>query len=582
MKRPSTSQKLKDEILSCLYSSPSIEKAVDRVLSITGGYFDVSRVYVFENSEDDQCCSNTFEWCNEGISPEKDNLQNIHYFNDLGGKYQQNFNEEGIFFCPDIRRLPPEQYEILEPQGVKAMLQSAIMDRGSFKGYIGFDECSNESVNWEEDTEKVETLAYIARLLSIALLERRNLIRLTESARQLQIAYDAAKKADRAKSDFLSRISHDMRTPLNGILGLTKLMKEDREGKSIQEDLDQLELSGQYLLNLINDTLDVSRIESGQMVLHPSVCDAAALFDNIKALLQPNIQEKNLRFTTNEDALPAGKLFIDVGRAEQLFMNIVGNAVKFTPQNGSIDLIVHDDGVIKGVQFVRVIVRDTGIGMSEEFLPHLFEPFAQEDSSSKSNHHGTGLGMAISKKIVDLMSGHISVKSKIGCGTEFTVVLPMPLATEQQIDTCGQSSSEGTSASLPDACRVLLCEDHPLNAQIVIRLLSSRGIEVVHAENGLDGLNLFKTGSCGRFDAVLMDIRMPVMNGLEAIEAMRAFEAGSERGVPIIAMTANAFAEDVERSMRAGADAHLAKPVEPSDLLETLARLIDRTSPCAR
>lgn len=574
MKKATSARMLKDEILSCLYRSPFIEKAVDEVLAMTGEYFDVSRVYVFENSEDDQFCSNTFEWCNVGISPEKDNLQNMSYAEDLGGTYQDNFNEEGVFFCSDIRSLPREQFEILEPQGVKALLQSAIMDRGVFKGCIGFDECSNDHVDWEEDSEKVETLAYIARLLSIALLERRNLMRLTESAEQLKIAYEKARKADKAKSDFLSRISHDMRTPLNGIFGLTKLMREKRDWADIQADLDQLELSGRYLLDLINDTLDVNRIESGQMELHPTVCDAAALFDNVNDLLQPNVQEKRLRFSADTSGLPARKLFIDVGRVEQLFMNIIGNAVKFTPPEGAIDLIVHDDGIVDDAQIVRVIVRDTGIGMSKEFLPHLFEPFSQEDSSSKSIHVGTGLGMSISRKIVDLMGGSLSVESELGVGTAFTVVLPLPFATKDQITQSALLDGDGASLALPAACRVLLCEDHPLNAQIAMRLLDSRGIEVVHAENGFEGLKAFENAPCGYYDAVLMDVRMPVMNGLEAIEAIRAFESPSARRVPIIALTANAFAEDVECSLSAGADAHLAKPVEPALLLGTLSRLM--------
>ncbi|MGL6294289.1 sensor histidine kinase [Eubacterium aggregans] len=242
----------------------------------------------------------------------------------------------------------------------------------------------------------------------------------------------AVEKDNETKTDFLSRVSHDMRTPLNGILGLTKLMREKGDWQEIQKDITQLEMSGRYLLNLINDTLDVSKIEKGQMELHPIVCDGKAVFANTLALLRPNLEKKNITFNIQADWLPFTTIYLDVGRVEQLVMNIVGNAIKFTPTGGSIDFVIENLGIEGHALVDRIVVKDSGIEMDPEFIPQIFEPFSQEHSDMTSRYTGSGLGMTISKQIVELMGGTIAVDSTPGVGTTFTIVLKLPIATDEQ------------------------------------------------------------------------------------------------------------------------------------------------------
>lgn len=390
---------------------------------------------------------------------------------------------------------------------------------------------------------------------------------------QLHLATEAARKASSAKSDFLSRISHDMRTPLNGIIGLTRMMRNETDVDKMKEKLEQMELSGKYLLHLINDTLDVGKIESGKMELRPVVCDGRKFFENTLALVRPNLEEKEITLEIHADGLPFTMLYLDVGRLEQLSMNILGNAIKFTPRGGKIDFYIENLSSHNGVLRDRVRVRDTGIGISAQFLPHIFEPFSQEHGASTSQYQGTGLGMTIAKQIVELMGGEISIKSEPGKGTEVSFTLDLPIATEEQIN---QSRSRAVIAETGNSLvgrRVLLCEDNPLNAEIVSLLLTEAGCISVHAENGKQGVELF-TKKPEQFDIILMDIRMPVMDGLEAARKIRSIDSDKARSIPIIALTANAYEEDVRKCLAAGMNAHIAKPLEPEQMYRVMAKYL--------
>lgn len=384
--------------------------------------------------------------------------------------------------------------------------------------------------------------------------------------------------ANAAKTSFLSRISHDMRTPLNGILGLTSLMKELKKPEQFPPYLDQLELSGRYLLNLINDTLDVSKIESGKLELHPTVCDGSNLLFNTFSLIKPNLEEKKLTFHTHLPAILSVALYVDVGRTQQVLMNILSNAVKFTPEGGVIDFSIECLSKTDTLLVDKIVIRDNGIGISPEFLPHLFESFSQEHNQTTSQYQGTGLGMAITKQIVELMGGTITVESRLGEGTAFTLTLPFPLATAEQIAEAETHGEETLSHHRLAGKHILLCEDHPLNTQIATKLLESRAMVVDHAENGKIGVDLFASSAPFTYDAILMDIRMPVMDGLEATRAIRACRRPDALVIPIIAMTANAFEEDIQHSLESGMNAHLAKPVSPDLLCDTLLRLLNARS----
>lgn len=363
---------------------------------------------------------------------------------------------------------------------------------------------------------------------------------------KLQKAVEIAEKANAAKTAFLSRISHDMRTPLNGILGLTLLLKERVTDEKVIQDLSELELSGQYLLNLVNDTLDVSKIESGKLVLQPSICDGKAVFDNVLRLSQINSEAKHITVNVHADNLPFTMLYIDVGRVEQIVMNILGNAIKFTPEGGTIELNMRNLSITNGIITEEVMVQDNGNGMSEEFLPHIFDAFSQEDSTRTSSYQGTGLGLSITKQLLQLMGGSISIESEAGKGTCVKFTLPMPIATKEQVECWNKNKKVSINDKVFYGKRILLCEDHPLNAKITKKLLEKRGVKVEHAQNGVEGLELFTKSEIGYYSVILMDIRMPVMDGFGATKAIRALPRKDAKYVPIIAITANVFDEDIK------------------------------------
>jgi signal transduction histidine kinase/CheY-like chemotaxis protein/ketosteroid isomerase-like protein len=395
-----------------------------------------------------------------------------------------------------------------------------------------------------------------------------------EQNRSLQRALNEAENANMAKTSFLSRMSHDMRTPLNGILGLTTIMKESTSDQKILDDLTELELSGNYLLNLINDTLDVSKIESGKMELHPTICDGRKIFNSALGMAKTNMRNKNITFTVCADNLPFSTLYVDKGRIEQVVMNILGNAIKFTPEGGKIELTMKNLYIKDGVIVDRLTVKDNGVGMSQEFLSHIFEPFVQENMSLTSSYEGTGLGMTITKQLLELMGGSIKIESEQGKGTSVTFTLPLSIATEEQIIQHKKITALDQSHVELEGKRILLCEDHPLNARIAVRLLTGRGAFVECARDGSEGVQMFEESAHNYYDAILMDIRMPVMDGLEATKRIRALSRRDARFVPIIAMTANAFENDVKQTKDAGMDAHLSKPVRVEELFSTLEELL--------
>jgi signal transduction histidine kinase/ActR/RegA family two-component response regulator len=391
-----------------------------------------------------------------------------------------------------------------------------------------------------------------------------------EQKRILQDALDEAKTASRAKSDFLSRMSHDLRTPMNVIIGLTSIAMEDFSESSAETKrlLSDISNSANYLLSLINDCLDLEKITSGKFELHPSVCPYADVFDGIRTVITPLCEKKGIGFvmTGPKDGGPA--VLADKMRLKQVFFNLLSNSVKFTPSGGKIEFLVRNNSISDGRNRFECIVRDDGIGMSEEFQSHMFEPFSQETNSISLESQGSGLGLSIVKQLVDLMGATIHVRSRLGEGTEFTLCFDFPVAKEPaRMDAVPMPASR---AGLKGK-RILLAEDHPLNTMIAVRLLEKEGMKVTTAANGEIALDAFRRSPGHFFDAVLLDIRMPVLNGLETARAIRSLDRSDAKTVPVIAMTANAFDSDVEESLKAGMNAHLSKPIDPEKLYDTLS-----------
>lgn len=306
------------------------------------------------------------------------------------------------------------------------------------------------------------------------------------------------------------------------------------------------------------------------MQLHPTPYSYEAFQQTILTMIAPLCQRKNIEFIF-EPSETTYTVQMDAVRLDQIFMNLLTNAVKFTPKGGKVEFLIRNNVRRGDLVSTNFIVRDNGIGMSREFQSRMFEPFEQENNGTTAQSQGTGLGLAIVKRLVDLMQGTISVKSEVGCGTEFTVHLEMPIV-------------DALEAELPDAipdsdvqlkgCRVLVVEDHPMNTEIARRLLEKKKVHVTCAENGREALEKFQLAEPHTWDAILMDVRMPVMDGLEAACAIRALHREDAKTIPIIAMTANVFQEDVQATRKAGMNAHLIKPIEPQHLYETLSHFI--------
>lgn len=389
---------------------------------------------------------------------------------------------------------------------------------------------------------------------------------------RLRTALAEAKRADEAKSNFLSRMSHDMRTPMNGIMGLTNLTLELGEcSEEIRDNLEGIKSSSEYLLSLINDVLDMSKIESNKLVLHPKPVHGQKLIHDVLGSVQTLADEKQIALEVQLINTNLSWILADRLRIQQIFINLLSNSIKFTPKGGKIEWIVEKLGFENNTYHERIIVRDNGIGMSEAFLPKLFLPFAQEENNLSSPYSGTGLGMPIVKQLVEAMGGRISVKSQKGVGTETTIDMYFTACEAQSaepIDSCPVYDLTGK--------HILICEDHPVNMQISCRLLEKRGMLITQAKNGLEGVCAFANAPNDFFDAVLMDIRMPVMDGLTAARNIRALEKPYAKTVPIIAMTANAYESDREKSLKAGMNAHLSKPIEAERLYETIGMYLNK------
>jgi PAS domain S-box-containing protein len=391
-----------------------------------------------------------------------------------------------------------------------------------------------------------------------------------EQAERLRSALEAAQHANEAKSEFLSRMSHDMRTPLNGIIGMTYLTEELDLPAQARDNLHKIDTSSKFLLSLINDVLDMAKAESKKVELHPEPYPPQEFYGYLDAVIRPLCREKDQTFLL--DANPAADRvpLFDKLRINQVVFNLLSNAVKYTPEGGTVSYRAHfgpagPDGRIE----VCIEVGDNGVGMSEEFQKVLFEPFTQENRVDASEQRGTGLGLAITKRLMDLMGGTISVSSRVGIGTTFTLRLCVDSIPAEALPKRTAGASFQGAGALRGR-RVLLCEDHPLNREIAGTLLREKGVSVEEAENGQEGVERFRQSPAGFFDAVLMDIRMPVLDGYAAARAIRALPRPDAGTVPIIAMTADAFADDIRRCLEAGMNGHLSKPVDPGQLYRTL------------
>ena len=410
-------------------------------------------------------------------------------------------------------------------------------------------------------------------------LEQYN-IHLTQVNEELQQAQDvaaealqSAERASKAKTDFLANMSHDIRTPMNAIIGITTLMKNElHQPEKLAEHLGKLESSGQLLLGIINDILDMSRIESGKTTLNEEKMNLPQQISQLDSIIRQQAGQRRQTFTVNTH-LQHENVLADPNRLNRVLMNILSNAVKYTPTGGHIRFEVDELPRNEHYARYRFVVQDDGIGMSEAYQKTLFDPFTREERSGTNKVQGTGLGMAITKSIVDLMGGSIGVESATGKGTRFEVVLEFPIDAEADHAQQVQALPEEAEETSPLCGMKFLCaEDNAINAEILQMLLETKGASCTICPNGQEIVDAFASVKPGDYDMILMDVQMPVMDGLEATRRIRSGENPLGRIIPILAMTANAFLEDMQKSREAGMDEHLSKPVDIAALEQTVKR----------
>ncbi len=416
-------------------------------------------------------------------------------------------------------------------------------------------------------------LVLVTVLAYFFMLERESQIQQLDYQKCLQNALQQARSATRqavaagkVKSDFLANMSHDIRTPLNAILGFSKIISDDPSNvASVQNAVGKIQLSGDVLLSLIDDVLDLSRIENGKLRLEPVPTDLNLMGHSLETMFTQGMQNAGIDFRVTSD-LRTPLVLCDTGKLRQILVNLLGNAQKFTKKGGSVSLTMEQTGE----HCYRFTVKDSGIGISREFQAHMFEAFERERTATESSTVGTGLGLAIVRRLVDLMDGAIEVQSEQGKGTAISVTLSL---SPSDAAPAAEAPHEVQNTDL-SGLRLLLAEDNELNREIANTLLEAKGAVITNAVNGAEAVELFRNSPPGAFDVILMDVMMPVMDGLTAAKTIRALDRPDAKTIPIFAMTANAFSEDVEKSLAAGMNEHLSKPLNMDVLLSTVQKYI--------
>lgn len=385
-------------------------------------------------------------------------------------------------------------------------------------------------------------------------------------------ALQTAENANKAKTDFLSNMSHDIRTPMNAIIGMTSLIRHDAGNKAkVIEYADKIDISSQHLLGIINDVLDMSKIEAGKTVFKYTDFSILDFITELNTIFHSQIDEKNQTFTIIKENIRHEWVNGDQVHLMQIFSNLVSNAVKYTQEGGKIQFLVEECETKSSVYAkYRFLVSDNGMGMSADFKDTIFDAFTRAESSMTNKIQGTGLGMAITKNLVEAMGGTIDVESELGQGSCFEVLIDLRIAEDRFVSSAEQAEKDESAGNVLKGMRFLCAEDNELNAEILMELLKIEGAECTICENGKRVLEAFEQSAPGDYDMILMDVQMPVMNGYEATKAIRRSSHELAKTIPIIAMTANAFSEDIQHSLAAGMNAHVSKPVEMKVLEKTI------------
>lgn len=563
-------------------SEEELEKIFPGLLRSMGKYTHSDRSYIFDwTSEERDILHMTHEWCADGVNPSIGLMQQVRISSlpnwmdrFLNGELivSQNWGEE--------RLRMPEEYAVFDGQDIHALIVIPIFSNKKFNGYIGLD-------NPEQSTSamSVRLLSAVGghlgslkeNLRMVAALEEKQR-RLKNSLKEqecqkarLAEALEEANRANMAKTDFLRRMSHDLRTPINGIQGMVEIAEHYADDLKKQGECRQKvrEASG-FLLDLVNSVLEMNKLESGSIVLEHRPFDLREILKEIDHITAMSSELKEVRLIAERKKIEHPYLLGSPLHLRQILQNIAENAVKYNRTGGCVRLSCEETGFESGRAAFRFVCEDSGMGMSSQFLPHVFEPFAQETGKARTSYTGTGLGLSITKQLVDMMGGTVGIESQLNEGTRFTVMLSFETEAEEQLP---ENVPEAPEAEFfLSGKHVLLAEDNDLNMEIARFLLENEGMRVTEAHDGSEAVQLFEQSPPGTFDVILMDIMMPVMDGLEASRLIRTMGRPDAKQIPILAMTANAFPEDVVRSREAGMNAHLAKPLRKETVLRAIRR----------
>jgi len=550
------------------------ENALLQCMGMMGEAVDVDRVYIWRNHTTDNklFCTQLYEW-SEGADPQQDNEYTIDIPYDDMPEWEETLSD-GRCINGIIRKMDEKTQAQLSPQGILSILVVPVFLRDKFWGFVGFDDCHNERIFMESE----ETILRSGSLLIAHAMLRNDLtFSLRATAQELESAFEEAQAASRAKGNFLSNMSHEMRTPMNAIIGMTQIGKSAESIQKKDYAFEKIEGASNHLLGVINDVLDMSKIEAGKFDLSATEFDFEKMVQKVISITGFRIEEKKLQFALYLDPAIPKFLSGDEQRIIQIITNLLTNAVKFTPEQGSIWLNAYYENEENGTCKIKIEVKDTGIGIAPEHHQRLFSSFEQAETSTSRKFGGTGLGLAICKHIVELMDGNIWIESELGRGAVFNFIIQLKRGAEKSCDADDITQMPSLEEQIQPlkGHRLLLAEDMEINREIVISLLEPLEIKIECASNGTEAVNMF-TSSPERYDMIFMDMQMPQMDGLEATRTIRKFEAGlsaensAYKPIPIAAMTANVFKEDIDKCMDAGMNAHIGKPLDLIEVLEIL------------
>ena len=560
-----------DKLLMATNASASMLMAADtdgdfglvltNVLKVLGESIEADRAYIWRNSMKDGilCCSEIAEWDNTGSS-QPSAPPDVPYDMILPG-WENYFLDDKCLGGP-IKDLGIDTNSLICLSGMKSLLAVPITLGGEFWGFIAFDDMRNERTFSESE----QSIMRSGGIMIASAIQRNDM------TLDLISAKEAALESDRAKSEFLSRMSHEIRTPMNAIIGMNAIARKSDSRERIAHCLDRIDQASNQLLGIINDVLDISKIESGKFEIYSHEFDFEKMLRSAFSVVRVKMDEKHQRFSLS---LPDGLSRFAVSdelRLSQVILNLLSNAAKFTPEGGDISFSANLQSLNNNESLLKIVVADNGIGISEKQQERLFRSFEQADVGTTRRYGGTGLGLAICKRIITLMNGDIWVESREDEGAEF--IFEVKIGWGGRLPEHSEEQSHSSKSYNWTGKTILVAEDIEINREIVASILEDTCAKTDYALNGLDALHLFINNN-GKYDLILMDVQMPEMDGYDATRRLRTLDVPNARTVPIVAMTANAFNEDIRNCLESGMNGHIAKPINVSEVLKTLSTYLD-------